>query len=226
MKRLKFFLLLTLLIFCTSVSAQSQVATPSSQNKDVQLLKDKLAAKVAELTKKEQQAVSGIVSDNKNKRISITSEDGTLFEVRVDDVVTKIYNIAAGEKEEIELIEIKKGDYIIASGPISDKVVTANNIYKDEQFLLGSGNITEVNQVESNLKILSSEKETIILDVETSTKRFLADVKALTADVVTFAKIKEGDTVHFVARKTGKEREKNRYTVTKILIIPQEYFHK
>lgn len=226
MKRILVLGLVVLSAFVFSVNAQIKESTPSSQNKDVQILKDKLASKVAELQKKEQKAVAGRVTDNKNKKISLTADDGKLFEIRLDDVITKIYNVSTGEKVEIKPGDIKKGDYIIASGPVSDKVVTANNVYKDEQFILGSGSITEVSQVESYLKVITPEKETLILDVVTGTKRFLADVKTLTEDVVALAKIKEGDTVHFVAKKTGKEQEKNRYSVTKILIIPQEYFHK
>ena len=37
--------------------------------------------------------------------------------------------------------------------------------------------------------------------------------------------IKEGDTIHFVVKKTGTEKN-NTYTAVKILIIPQEYFMK
>jgi hypothetical protein len=41
-----------------------------------------------------------------------------------------------------------------------------------------------------------------------------------------FSKIKEGDTVHFVVKKTGEEKELNRYSAQKILVIPQEFFIK
>ncbi len=227
MKRTITSALILLFAFVVTTSAQVKTSTPSSsQNKDAEILKDKLESKVAELQKKEQKAVAGRVSDNKNKKIALTSDNGTLFEIRVDDVVTKLYDIAGGEKDEIKLDAIKKGDYVIASGPTSDRVVTANNVYRDEQFLVGSGNITEVNQAEGYLKVLTAEKENLILDIGITTKRFLADVKDLSEDVVALAKVKEGDTAHFVVKKTGKEREKNRYAATKILIIPQEYFHK
>ena len=40
-----------------------------------------------------------------------------------------------------------------------------------------------------------------------------------------FSKIKEGDSVHFVFKISGDEKN-NEYSADKILVIPQEYFIK
>lgn len=222
-----FTILLAMFVINLSVHAQIKDATSSpSQDKEVQELKEKLASKVAELQKKEQRAVSGRLAENKKNSLTITANDSTIYTIKLDDVITKIYTIFTGEKKEIKVNELKKGDYLIASGPISDKTVTANYVYKDEQFLLGSGKITEVNSSDFFLKVLTPEKEAVTLDIETSTKKLLADVKAFTTEAVGFTKIKEGDTVHYVVKRTGTERKKDRYSATKILIIPQEYFQK
>lgn len=227
LKKIILAVLLTIFFVNLSVHAQTNDATSSSsQDKEVQELKEKLASKVAELQKKEQKAVAGRITENKNNKLTITTSDNTTYAIKLDDIITKIYAISTGEKKEVKVGDLKKGDYIIASGPISDKLVTANYVYKDEQFLLGSGKITEVNSSNFFLKVLTPEKETVTLDIETSTKKLLVDVKALTTETVGFTKIKEGDTVHYVVKRTGSEREKNRYSATKILIIPQEYFQK
>ncbi len=42
--------------------------------------------------------------------------------------------------------------------------------------------------------------------------------------IVVRSKIKEGDTIHYVLKKTGKEREANRYSALRVMVIPQEYF--
>ena len=226
MKKILGFILLMALVINVSVYAQSNEASSSPQNSDVQKLKDKLAAKVAELQKKDQKAITGLVSDNKSSKVRITAVDNSSYDLKIDDVITKIYDIASGNKKEIKVTDLKKGDYIIVTGPVSDRVVTVNFIYRDDQFLLGSGKITEVNSTNLYIKVLTPEKETVTLDIATSTKKLLADVKAFTEDTVGLSKIKEGDTVRYVVKKTGNEREKNRYTTTKILIIPQEYFKK
>lgn len=225
MKKILSILLITIFVFASVVRAQNE-ATLSSQDKEIQLLKDKLASKVAELEKKEKKAISGFVRENKNNKIALIGLDETSYEVRLDDLLTKVYDIASGQKKEIKTNALVKNDYIIISGPISDRVITANNIYKDEQFVLGSGDITEVNKTDNFLKIMNSEKETITLDIETDTKRFLTDVKNFTTETVGIAKIKEGDVVHYVYKPSTAGREKNRFSATKILIIPQEYFHK
>ncbi|MDO9027431.1 MAG: hypothetical protein Q7U68_01010, partial [Candidatus Roizmanbacteria bacterium] len=64
------------------------------------------------------------------------------------------------------------------------------------------------------------------------TKQFIVNIKTLEIERVGFSKIKEGDTVHFVVKKTGNPLRQladggnNNYSAIKILIIPQEYFIK
>lgn len=53
----------------------------------------------------------------------------------------------------------------------------------------------------------------------------MVNIKTLDLERVGFSKVKEGDTVHFVVKKTGEEKN-NSYSAIKILIIPQEYFIK
>ncbi len=232
MKKISVLILIMVLTVVVGVSAQTTTATPSpsptvgpTQDPATKDLREKLENKVESLIKKNQKVVSGIVADIKGK-ITVTGVDGGTYELKVDEVITKFYAIKGANKDEIKSSDIKKGDYVIVTGPTSDRIVTANVVYRDEEFFEGSGQITEVNASEGFLKVLAPTKETITLDIETTTKKLIADVKELTVDTTTMTKIKGEDVVHFVYKKTGSEREKNRFSATKILIIPQEYFHK
>src|SRR3990167_9432870 len=176
MKKIVSFFAIFILVSQMSLFAQGKVATPTAQENGIQQLKDKLEEKVVELQKKDQKAITGIVSENKKSTVTIKSADGTVYRIKIDNVITKLYDVASGDKKEFKIDDL--------------------------------------------------EKETLTLDVEDSTKRFLIDVKTFEAETIGFAKIKEGDTIHYVVKRTGTEREKNRYYATKILIIPQEYFQK
>jgi len=147
------------------------------------------------------------------------------YQIKLDDTLTKYYQIVGNNAKEIKVSDIKKDAFIITTGVENDKVITANIVYVDEMFLVKSGKITEVDKENYSLKVLSSDKDIYTLEIETTTKQQMINVKTLVAETSGFSKIKEGDTVHFVAKKTGPEKN-NTYTATKILIIPQEYFIK
>jgi hypothetical protein len=206
--------------------APSKVATSSGTlDKEVQDLKDKVANKVAELRQKDRKAVSGIISGVKGTTISIKSSDDVEYEIKIDDTLTKYYQVTSSKKE-IKLTDLKKDDYIIVTGPILDKSVTANTIYRDEQYIIKSGKITEVNKDDYYVKVITPTKDNYTLDIENRTIQYLMDIKTLDQNKVGFSKFKEGDVVHFIAKRTGKETEANRYSAEKIIIIPQEYFIK
>jgi hypothetical protein len=88
-----------------------------------------------------------------------------------------------------------------------------------------SGKITDINKDDFSIKVSTTDKDTYTLDIENSTNQTLMDIKTLELDKIGFSKLKEGDTIHFVIKKTGTEKEK-RFTAIKLVIIPQEYFQK
>jgi ribosome maturation factor RimP len=199
-------------------------APTSAVTKDVQDLKDKLATKVAELRKQNQKAVSGIIQEINTKTITIKDADDKSVQVKLDDVLTRAFDINGVVKKEIKVDTLKKGDYIIIAGPATDNTVTANAIYRDQQYLVGSGKITEVNKTDFTLRVATEDKENLTIDVDNKSRRFLVDSRTLAKEVIGFTKIKEGDTVHYVLTKTGQEKVKDRYPALRIVIIPQEYF--
>lgn len=235
MKKLILFLALLVVLSQMSVLAVTATPTPADDEdptpiptnvvtKDIQDLKDKLATKVAELRKQNQKAVSGVIDAIEAKSITIKDADGKSVKVTLDEVLTHAYTINGTVKKEVKVDTLKKGDYIIIAGPYTATTVTANAIYKDDQYLVGSGKITDVNATDFTLAVATEDKENLTLDVENTTKRLLIDSKTLEKETIGFTKIKEGDTVHFVLKKTGQEKIKDRYAALRIVIIPQEYF--
>ncbi len=205
------------------VNAQIQEKA-TEQLKEIQNLKDKLANKVAELRDKNERAYAGEITKVGKDSVEILATDAKKFIIKIDSTLTNIYQVQGTSKKEIKFSALKKGDYIIATGPIDAVTVSANFVYLDEQFLAGSGKVSEVNSGEGFVRVIGIDKETYTLDIETGTKRLLINIKSLEPETTTLAKIKEGDTLHFIVSKTGEETEKNRYTARKILVIPQELF--
>ena len=220
--------LVTLLIG-NKIMAQTPSTSASSSptmvvSKDIQQLKDKIASKVSEIRKKNNKAVSGFVVRNDGDKIKINN-DGEENEIKFDNTLTKYFKILGTQKKEIKVDDIKKNDYVIVSGVVSDNMITANIVLIDDNFLADSGKITEINKDNYYVKVISSDKNTYSLDIEIYTKLFMVNIKTLDLERVGFSKVKEGDTVHFVVKKTGDEKNNN-YSAIKILIIPQEYFIK
>lgn len=215
----------------TKTASSSQVLvspTKSAEDKEIQTLKEKIATKVAELRQKNSKATSGLVTEKSEKKLKIRINSNEVFEVKLDTDLTKFYRITGNIKKEAKSSEVIKGSYIIVTGIMHDKSIDANSVYLDEPFIVDFGKITEVNTQEFYLKVLTTEKENYILDVETFSKQQMLNIKTLELERVGFSKIKEGDTIHFVVKKTGPlaggEKEPNRFAAQKILLIPQEYF--
>jgi hypothetical protein len=225
-----FGLFLTLVVSSSAqtvtVTVEPTTTTSSAETKEIQNLKDKIATKVAELQKENQKAIAGVVLSNKDGLVMLKSNDEIEYEVKIDDTLTKIYQIIGAQKKEVKFSDVKKDSYIIVTGPLIDKTVTANFIYLDEQYIVKAGKITDVNSDDYYIKVTTTEKDNYTLDIETTTTSQMLNIKTLTPEKIGFSKIKEGDTIHFVVRKTGKEEEPNRYSASKILIVPQEYFMK
>jgi len=223
----KIILILTLILSVhLGTLAHAQTTTPNLAEDEIENFKEKIASKVAELTKQEQKAVTGFVVNTGSNQLSIKTDEQQELQVKIDDILTKIYQIVNNQKKEIKLSQIEKNDYLIIDGPSSDKSITANYIFVDEKYALNVGRITEIDTENFSLNIATSDKENIDLDIETDTKRLMLDIKTLELGSIGFSKIKEGDIIHFVVKKTQGDKEKTRFSAVKILIIPQEYFIK
>jgi len=203
-------------------------ASPSAatkEDREISDLKERLADKVAQLRKKDQKAFSGFATV-KDGTITLINDDSTVT-VKIDDSLTKLYQVVGAAKKEIKPDAIKTGSYIIVTGPLVDKTVNANYIYVDEAFIVQQGKVTEINKSDYYVKVMSADKLEYTLDIESSTRLNMLNIKTLEIETTGFSKIKEGDTIHFSAKKDEtKESAALRFAAQKILVIPQEYFMK
>lgn len=238
MKKIIQYCFIVMLLYClvtsSFVAAQTKTLTPSETasssptvvvDKDIQLLKDKIANKVSEIRKQNNKAVSGFVLNIDGNTMKLNN-NGEVNQVKFDDTLTKVFKVLGTTKKEIKTDDIAKNDYAIVSGVVADNIITANVVLIDENFLVDSGKITEINKDSYNIKVLTSDKNTYSLDIETGTKQYMVNIKTLLKETIGFSKLKEGDTVHFVVKKTGDPPaggKNNNYSAIKILIIPQEY---
>lgn len=199
----------------------AQDATSESQ---IEEFKEKIASKVAQLNKDQiNKALSGYISEIKKDSFVITYLSGEKYTISLDEIITKIYQIKGNQISELKFSDLKEKDFVIVSGIFNGDTINANYVYRDEPFLVLTGKIVEVNKQDYSLKVLTDEKETYLLDIETYTTQSMLNIKTLDIEKIGFSKIKEGDTVHFVVKKDLENKE-NRYSTRKILIIPQEYF--
>ncbi len=221
--------------FTSAVNAQTLTASPSSSikpsptskiDKQIQNLKEKVANKVAEINKKDKKAYSGTIIRIEGDTIFFINREDTEMEAKTDDILSKFYVISGSSAKEVKRSDFKIKDYIIVSGVLSGKSITVNSVYKDENFFVKTGKISEINKTDYYLKVVTSDKDNLTIDIETYTKIKLLNIKSLEIEKSGFTKMKEGDTVHLVYKKPIDDKEQNRFSAQTILIIPQEYFIK
>lgn len=220
---------LFLLIFVSSVFGQNASSSPTITNfeeKSIEKLKEKVADKVAEIRKKNNRAIAGKIIELSSKTIKIKTNDNEQYLVNLDETLTKYFKIVGTNQKEIKFDDLEKGDYLIVSGVINDKSITANTIFVDQPFLVDNGKIIEIDKQNYNVKVMTADKTIDTLSIETYTKQQIINIKTLEIERIGFSKIIVGDYIHFVAEVKNEENKDNSYSAKKILIIPQEYFMK
>ena len=215
-----FFFLFNFLTF--ALNKTDDDSAEKKNQREVEILKEKIASKVAELRQQSGQAFSGRIIEINKGEIEIRNHNDEKKKVFTDDLLTKYYSIKNNRKKEINFSDLKKDNYIVVTGVQNDKGIIANMIFVDEKYLLDFGKIMEKDKDNYWLKVVTLTNETVILNVEVFTKQWLLNIKSLELEKTGFSKIKEGDMIHFVAK--DEKNKNNRLSAQKIVIIPQEYF--
>lgn len=215
---------ITLTPSLTAVPTEKAIPTTKLDN-DVQQLKDKIATKVAELRKESKTVLSGNVTTNDSTTITIEGQDGKTHKITYDETVTKLQSVIKKTPLDIKITDVKKGDYIIAAGLQIEDTLTATVIYVDQQYLVLSGKVSDVNKTDFEITIVTSDKDTLILDIESATKQSILNSKSSEIERSGFSKIHIGDTIHFAIIKP-KDSNTTNSMAQRLLIIPQEYFVK
>lgn len=213
--------ILSLQAFAQSPEPTERTPTKTSVlDKEVESLKEKIANQVSEL-KKGGTVVAGTINSIGKDTIEVSGEASKIYKIAIDDTVTSFNQIKGSSKSEIELSDLEKGDYIFVSGPLVESTVTANGIYKDTPYIVGSGQITAVDTDAVTMDIVSTDKAELTIDISSKIRPKIMDSKTLEIERTTLAKIKAGDTIHYVVSSTDDE---NSVSAVSLLVIPQEYF--
>lgn len=226
MKKISIYLIILFAIFSSVLlSANSVFSQEATDESAIDILKEKVADKVEELRQKNNKAVSGFVVSNENDLVKIKTNIGEEYQVKLDPDLTKYFQITGATKREIKSEDVVADDYIIVTGVVTDKTISANAIFVDENFLVLTGRVSQVDKDNFFLKVVTTAKEEISLDIGTATKQSIVNIETDAIETTGFSKIKEGDTIHFVVKKTPDITD-NTYPAEKLLLIPQEYFIK
>lgn len=206
--------------------ATTSASLESTAEASIKNLRDRIASKVAQLRKRDEQAVSGQIISMTDSELVIESIFGKKETIQLDETLTKYYRFTGSAREEITKADTKVGQYIVVLGPRSSDKIIANEVFKDELYQSKSGRVTEVNASKSTIKIDTFDKETITVSIEGTTA--IQAINPSSASIVagTFARIKEGDTVHVVFRVLSISQKLDTVTASRILHIPVAYFAK
>lgn len=204
---------------------EPQSTSSSIINKSIELLKQRIATSVAKIEKSVSKLNIGHITKKDKSVIEIKTKESKVFKVTLDPTITKVYTFSGSAKKEIKAEDLEMNDYVIISGPPLENSITANNIYRDVEYIVSSGKVTEVNATDFTIKVITVDKDNYTLNIENSTKQQLLDIKTNTLNATGFSKIKVGDTIHFVAQKPS-DIQKMEVSTDKIIVIPQEYFMK
>lgn len=186
--------------------------------KQIEVLKDKIATKVAQLRSQDKTALSGTVKslskDKKSLIITTKNEDKTIgFD---DDMI--VYKTTDDGKTESTISKLSEGDSIAVFGYNNEdkSVISAKYIYLKQSYVHFSGKIADIDKTNFTITI-HGKGENLLIDIESYTKMTVFSFETGKAKVG-FSKLKIGDLVSIVA--TPNATQKDRYSAVKLLQLP------
>ena len=206
----------------SSSSSSAGTSSSSSGNqiidklKKIEILKEKIATKVAEIRAKEKRgAVGTIKTINPNSILVKTSKDEITM-VYADD--TTVFELKDTGKADFSIKKLKEGDLVAVLGYLNDpqsSIITAKYIYREQIKTRSTGKIADIDKANFTITLAEPKGNTII-DIETYTK--ISSYSREKGLVKTgFSKLKVGDLVHVVG--TANAKEENRISALRIISI-------
>ncbi|MFS8158914.1 MAG: hypothetical protein ACMG6E_01635 [Candidatus Roizmanbacteria bacterium] len=200
----------------------SPAVPPSKLDEKVQVLKEKLENKVAEISKTNKKILSGVIDKIAEGSVTVKSRDEKIYTVTIDKDFSDIKSVSTkGLLTKLKYAELASGDYVVIEGFQLETDVNANKIYRQTPLKMIEGQITNVNETNS-LDIVTSDKIEMTIDIETTTSQQMVNAKTLKIEKAGFSKYKVGDHVTAAIKSTDTKK----VSATRILLIPQEYFVK
>ncbi len=216
-----FFLIFLFLNLFFPVSAQDN-ASDSAVTKDDAVEKIKKIAENAVDDESRNKVYVGYVFDIKDDELVLVGESGE--KITVSLFITDFYQIGATKMTEIKKENIKKNDYIFVRGPQLGDTITANAVYKDTAYFFIAGKIATIDKANFSIDLVTFDKRQVAIDIETSTKQNMFNIKSKKSDKTGFSKLKEGDSVHVVVKGISDLIDEDRYTASRLYVVPNEFF--
>lgn len=197
----------------------SPTITTIDKLKKIEILKEKIATKVAELRKMEKGGVFGEVKSVNENSITITSKSKDLNVSIAEDTI--FFNLKDGVKSDPldnkQANKLKPGNQIAALGYFDSTGTSLSTkyIYVYTPRVRITGKIADKDQANYTITVKGSLGNTLV-DIETYTKIYTYSKK----DGLVkggFSKLKENDIVHIFA--TANPKEDNRYSGNKIISL-------
>lgn len=230
-----FIIIITALTFLSSlgnpVSAVSPSPSPKTSNpsvttiidklKQIEVLKEKIATKVAELRQNEKSGVWGTVQSVKDTTITLSSETSQKEISYSEDTI--FFKMKDGQKGEPldakKAMKLKNGDQIAVLGYFdsSHSNFSAKYIYIEGKPvpLRLLGKIADIDKTNYTVTVNTLSDNTLV-DIETYTKIYTYNKNTGLAKAG-FSRLKQGDTVHIFA--TAGDQEEGRVSADKLISL-------
>lgn len=198
----------------TPSATEATSSTLMEKLKKIEVLKDKIATKVAQLRQSEKGAQTGIVKSINGKSITLTTRSGEKTAMFSDDTV--FFVLEEGNRTSTSAQKLKEGNRITVIGYFEDSGnLIAKYIYSFTPLVRISGKISNIEKSNYTITIKDAQGDTIA-DGETYSQIFLFD-KAKGLIKGGFSKLAIGDTVHVVA--TPNPKEENRVSIRRLVAL-------
>ena len=207
----------------TTKSVDLNTPTPEKSllNDQIQILKDKIATKVAEISKSNKQVLVGTVQTTDEAGFSILSK-GTTVKALIDSDMTTYENIIDPSKK-ITLKNIKKDAYVLLDGVMLGNEFSVKTVYLQLQYEIIAGTIKNIDSKQYLVDVITSDQETITIDIEKSTVQRKIDSQ-LSIVKAGFSDYAVGDRIQCVIPK--RPAESIRASGVRTLIIPDNILPK
>lgn len=224
MKHLSLFICMMALL-ATSVYAQTPTATPTknpsgtpeptTNAKQLDDLKERLATKVAQLRQTQRKAIFGTVKTVSVSTVTIETKTSDVKIELTDDI--KIYQMLKGQRTKLTQDDLAKGDVVTVFGDYdaSLDLLRAKVIFIQGTFPKHvSGIVKEIDQKGFVITLTTSDNQTETVDVEKSTASVMwVEPKGL--EKSGFSKIEVGHILHITGAAVPKKE--NRIAATRIV---------
>lgn len=217
----------TLVSFClsliTALNVYAASPTPSTPEKQIDELKDRIASRVAQLKLVERRGILGEVTDISDTQIKLTDIKGNTRFIDVDELT----KFNSPDIKNFGISDIKKGEVLSVLGLYNkqSRRILARSIFQTPLSKMINGNVATIDQDNFIFNIATDsprgeagKKEQLQISVEKTTKTLSYDSGSQGLLKSGFSKLKENQKV-FVIGQENKE-DKKKVSADKIIVFP------